>query len=52
MWILNVIIIAAIVVLVALAGFVITLMIIYNAYGGKPDDKLTQEQIDEILKRT
>jgi|TARA_R100000951_G_C2509182_1_gene139861 multisubunit Na+/H+ antiporter MnhC subunit len=52
MWILNVIIIAAIVVLVALAGFVITLMIIYNSYGGKPDDKLTQEQIDEILKRT
>jgi hypothetical protein len=52
MWILNVIIIAAIVFFVALAGFVITLMIIYNSYGGKPDDKLTQEQIDEILKRT
>jgi flagellar basal body-associated protein FliL len=52
MWILNVIIIAAIIVLVALTGMVITLMIIYNSYGGKPDDKLTQEQIDEILKRT
>tara|TARA_R110001632_G_scaffold195733_1_gene317354 strand:- start:2051 stop:2209 length:159 start_codon:yes stop_codon:yes gene_type:complete len=52
MWILNVIIVAAIIVLIALAGMVITLMVIYNAYGGKPDDKLTQEQIDEILKRT
>jgi len=52
MWILNVIIIAAIVVLIALAGFVISLMIIYSSYGGKPDDKLTQEQIKEILKRT
>ena len=52
MWILNVIIIAAIIVLIALAGMVITLMIIYNAYGDKPDDKLTQEQIKEILKRT
>ena len=52
MWILNVIIVAAIIVLLALAGFIIALIIIYNAYGGKPDDKLTQEQIDEILKRT
>jgi hypothetical protein len=52
MWILNVIIVAAIIVLVALAGIVITLLIIYNAYGGKPDDKLTKEQIEEILKRT
>ena len=52
MWILNVIIIAAIIVLLALAGFVIALIIIYKAYGGKPDNKLTQEQIDEILKRT
>ena len=52
MWILNVIIIAAIIVLIALAGMVISLIIIYNAYGGKPDDKLTQEQIKEILKRT
>ena len=52
MYILNVIILAAIIVLIALAGIIITLIIIYNAYGGKPDDKLTQEQIDEILKRT
>ena len=52
MWILNVIILAAIIVLIALAGMVISLIIIYNAYGGKPDDKLTQEQKKEILKRT
>jgi len=52
MYILNVIILAAIVVLIALAGFGIALVIIYKSYGGKPDDKLTQEQIDEILKRT
>ena len=52
MWILNAIIVAAIIVLIALAGFIVTLIVIYNAYGGKPDDKLTQEQIDEILKRT
>jgi hypothetical protein len=52
MWILNVIIVSAIIVLLALAGFIIALIIIYNAYGGKPDDKLTQEQIKEILKRT
>jgi len=52
MWILNIVIISAIIVLIALAGFIISLIIIYNSYGGKPDDKLTQEQIDEILKRT
>jgi hypothetical protein len=52
MWILNVIIVSAIIVLLALAGFIIALIIIYNAYGGKPDDKLTEEQIKEILKRT
>ena len=52
MWILNVIIVSAIIVLLALAGMIITLIIIYNAYGGKYDDKLTQEQINEILKRT
>tara|TARA_R110000851_G_scaffold279620_1_gene432916 strand:- start:7066 stop:7224 length:159 start_codon:yes stop_codon:yes gene_type:complete len=52
MFILNVIIAATIIVLIALSGFLISLIIIYNSYGGKPDDKLTQEQIDEILKRT
>tara|TARA_R110000796_G_scaffold74184_1_gene166621 strand:+ start:462 stop:620 length:159 start_codon:yes stop_codon:yes gene_type:complete len=52
MFILNVIIAATIIILIALSGFLISLIIIYNAYGGKPDDKLTQEQIDEILKRT
>ena len=52
MYILKVIILATIIVLLALAGFIIALVIIYKAYGGKPDDKLTQEQIDEILKRT
>ena len=52
MWILNVIIVSAIIVLLALAGMIITLIIIYNAYGDKPDDELTQEQIKEILKRT
>tara|TARA_R110001599_G_C11919930_1_gene628426 strand:- start:353 stop:511 length:159 start_codon:yes stop_codon:yes gene_type:complete len=52
MWILNVITISTIIVLIAFAGFVFSLIIIYNEYGGKPDDKLTQEQIKEILKRT